>query len=347
MKYLQYIFLVLFIPLALSCRKDPSLEVPHPNILFSPVVTVETKDGFKPDNPATPDGSQANLFGIRVTNTTSSVFEPNEILEYDGSSYWTYTPLKNWETTGHYYFASVFPAPAVAEDVQFNNNSTIRIVYKPSNNYDMMLARADRDRSNGGGTEAVELPFKHTCSAVRFLFGASSNDYVISAFKVIGLAQRAELTVPIIPAGPTDIRDGWGSYYYHDDLFIYPTHSQGETYPTTVPVVNPSAPLNPDNFAQFGWYYMLPQTMLASSAVSFSVRKIISDDQGQPVYGDPITTVLSITDRDGIPGADTWIPNDVYNYFITISQKDFDIIVKATSWVDVQATTDDLTFEPD
>ena len=347
MRHLRHIILLLLLPLLSGCGKDPSLEVPGHPILFAPTVSVDSK-ASKPDNPVIQDGSKANIIGIRkVDDTSASVFESNEILEYDQTTDWTYSPLKKWETTGHYYFAGVFPTPSDLSDIQFINNQNIRIVYKPANNYDMMLARNDRDRSNGGGTEAVELLFKHTCSAVRFLFGATADDYVISSFKLISLAQSAVLTVPIIPAGPDDIRDGWDSYVYHENLFEYPTHTPGETWPMPVREVDPGATVNPDNYTPFGWYFMLPQTMQAASAVSFSVQKIVSYEQGQPVYGDPITTVLSITDRDGLPGADTWIPNDVYNYYITISEKELYLTVKTTEWDDVDATTDDISFEPD
>ena len=81
---------------------------------------------------------------------------------------------------------------------------------------------------------------------------------------------------------------------------------------------------------------MVPQTLTAASAVRFSVSY-----NGQ----DPVTTVLSIENRDGEPGADVWGPNRVYNYYITLNQSGIDLTVTCTPWDEVQVTTEDFLFE--
>ena len=60
---------------------------------------------------------------------------------------------------------------------------------------------------------------------------------------------------------------------------------------------------------------------------------------------DPVENVLSITDCDGVPGADTWIPNCVYNYYIMLTQSGLNVNIKATPWDEVQVTTEDFNFE--
>ena len=60
---------------------------------------------------------------------------------------------------------------------------------------------------------------------------------------------------------------------------------------------------------------------------------------------EPVTTTIDISDCDGTPGADTWAPNHVYNYFITLNQSGADIRVKTQDWSEVAITTDPFIFE--
>ena len=81
---------------------------------------------------------------------------------------------------------------------------------------------------------------------------------------------------------------------------------------------------------------MVPQQLNADSAVTFSVA--YNDE-------DPVETTLSITDRDSSAGADTWHPNCVYNYYITLTQSGLELTVKAVPWDQVDVTTDAIMFE--
>ena len=56
-------------------------------------------------------------------------------------------------------------------------------------------------------------------------------------------------------------------------------------------------------------------------------------------------TTLSITDRDGVSGADIWHPNCVYNYYIILTQSGLNITVKAVPWDQVDVTTESILFE--
>ena len=342
MRLLRYILLSLLLTLLFSCEKDSSLETPHP-ISFSPSISVETKAV----SPAVSIGNTVSLFGIRMVNAVLDppIFVNGQTLTRNQNNTWTYSPVKNWEATGNYYFAAVWPSDQQLAQSQLNGSS-ISIIYQvgTNRNNDLMLARANRDPATQG-FGSVSLLFEHTCSAVRFLIGKSSDatNYVLSSFRLISLETNGTLTVPLTSTSPTVIADGWHLNGMLGNLFSWTAETQ-QQYKT---INHPSNQNNPDQYdVQMGWYYMLPQTMSSSSAVEFSIRKV-TNEGGNVTYGPEIVTRLSIEDRDGIQGiADRWIPNDVYNYYITITQKGATITVETTSWDEVQATTETVTFEP-
>lgn len=349
MKYFRYISLTIILLLLYSCGQNPSMDVTIQPIEFAPAVSVETKD----ISPAVSIGSPVNLFGIRVVTSTPNevLFENDQLLTRGQDNVWRYQPIKNWETTGHYYFAAVWPS-ASYPDVRLDASS-VSINYQAgdSHNVDLMLAREDRDRSNGGGTEAVNLLFKHACSAVRFLFGKTSDatNYVLTSFKLIDLETNGTLTVPLASTSPSAIADGWHLSGSRNELFTWTAFDPSDYIAIPLPDyskenTDKDAFINSFGDSKKGWFYMLPQTMSASSAVEFKIRAIINNG-GNIEYGNEILTRLSIEDRDDVVGADRWIPNDVYNYYVTITQKGMSINVVTTSWDEVQATTEIVTFE--
>ena len=82
--------------------------------------------------------------------------------------------------------------------------------------------------------------------------------------------------------------------------------------------------------------FSITSPLCAGASVVFSVSY-----DGQT----PVETTINISDLELPAGADTWQPNHVYNYFITVSQSGADIEVVATPWDEVSITTDPVTFE--
>ena len=351
MRLFKYIFLLMTITLLSSCGKEPSPGTDRQPMGFSPAVSVETKSSYreKPDDPAMliAVGKQISLFGIRVVNegpgeTKTTLFD-NRLLECTAvtnpstfASVWNYeTPLEYWEQTGRYYFAGVFPYYSNNADIT-NDNGLLNITYRAGEiNTDLMVSRAYRDVEGAGGTNPVPLTFNHACSAIRVLFGtdAGASIYALDDFQIESVARAGTLRVSSrLTENPAIISSNWSSSN-RGTLFQW----QAEDEESRIPVDNPSDTDDPEEYTLMGWYYMVPQTLNADSAIRFSVS-----------YNDqtPVTTLLNISDCDGEPGNDTWIPNMVYNYFITLTQSGMYLRVETTPWDEVQVTTDIVTFEP-
>lgn len=338
--------LLLLSALLFSCGKETADK--RREIRFSPSVSVETKTAYKekPDDPTVliNVGNEACVFGTRIENpgvseTPYTVFSKTR-LHCDGvntplnpadstHSFWNYSPLKYWEDTGSYYFAAVFPY--LPDNTTIDNAYFVSVQYQAGANRDLMVARAYRDVETKGFVP-VNLEFKHSCAAVRFLFGKSSSsaldNYSLTEFQVMNLRVAGTLKVPSRISENQNVV--WGNW------------TQGATgnlssiaaLPLSVP--HPEDSSDPDDYVQIGWYYMVPQDLSADSAVKFSVS-----------YNNeaPVTTILNISDRDGVGGVDRWLPNCVYNYYITFTQTGMNLAVKTIPWDEVQVTTDPFDFE--
>lgn len=331
---------------------------------------VETK-AFDPSDNTRPNdprilinvGNAVSLFGVwRATIGDDSVFEtlfnnrrlrcnsvilsdPSDPLSFDpedqNSSVWDYDPLEYWKNTGDYCFTAV--SPYTTGDASINSAYELKISYRVGSNHDLMVARAYRAEP-AGGKDRVELAFKHVTSAVRFLFKTASDQgdkYKLTAFRLENLSPRGTLTIdsrltaPIDfgPGGPDDPL-GWsaGAIGVLGTLFEWTADASDPE--KTVPY--PTDPDDPDDYTQMGWYYMVPHTLDAGASVVFSVSY-----DGQT----PVETTINISDLELPAGADTWQPNHVYNYIITVSQSGANIEVVATPWDEVDITTDSITFE--
>ena len=344
------------IPLLYGCGKEAAAVADNMQerrpIGFTASTSVNTK-AMKPDDPSVliSEGNTARIFGVRVLNqgtpgeTASSIFY-NRMLSCDAvpdpatpalpySSIWNYTPLEYWEDTGDYYFAGVFPSGTT--DVS-SDNVYIYATYLAGSNTDLMIARAYRNVEEVDGKSPVNLSFKHATSAVRFLFGKTSSldsdKYSLTAFCLENLATGGSLKVltrttdaSSSPISPSDWTPGASG-----ELAEWNAATESER----IDVNYPPDVDDPDGYTQMGWYYMVPQELKAESAIRFSIA-----------YNNesPVETLLSLTDRDGIPGADSWLPNHVYNYYITITQSGLDLTVRAVPWDEVTVITDDMIFE--
>ena len=309
-------------------------------------VLTETKAN-KPNDPSVliSVGKQAGLFGTRVVNAESNELFYNRILQCEEvpdpltpndplSSIWNYSPLKYWEDTGNYYFTAVFPY--ATDNARIDNTYYINISYQAGSNNDLMVARAYRDAS--ASKDPVNLPFKHATSAVRFLFGkassSASDNYTLTGFHLESLYSAGTLKVITRISDPSENVINIGDWSRGALSTLASWNADIVADRKTVP--HPSDPDDPDDYLEMGWYYMLPQQLNGDSAVVFSVA--FNNE-------DPVETTLSITDRDGVPGADSWLPNCVYNYYITLAQSGLELTVKTIPWDQVDVTTESVMFE--
>lgn len=315
-------------------------------IRFSAGMSVTTK-AQKPDDPTVllSVGNQAGIFGTRVVALESEQVFFNRVLRCDAvpdpltptlpySSVWNYSPFEYWKDTGNYYFTGVFPYSN--DNASIDNTYYLNVSYQAGSNTDLMVARAYRDASVS--TDPVNLEFKHTTSAVRFLFGKSSDSpsdgYELTYFQLESIAASGTfkiLTRITDPSGDPISSSNWttGALSNISTWLAEAAEDRKE-------ITHPADADDPDGYTPMGWYYMVPQTLSAGAAVRFMVSY-----NGE----DPVENVLSITDCDGVPGADTWIPNCVYNYYIMLTQSGLNVNIKATPWDDVQVTTEDFNFE--
>lgn len=340
--------LCLVAALLCGCGKEKHVSGGSKPISFCPGISTMTK-ALKPDDPSIllTVGNQASIFCTRVEDPESRQVINNRILQCDAvpdpstpanplSSVWNYNPVEYWEDSGDYYFTGVFPYSN--DNISIDNTYYLNVRYLAGSNIDLMVARAYRDAAVN--TDPVPLEFKHTTAAVRILFGkasdSSADNYALTDFQLESL--NASGTFKVLtrlntagiaadPISPSNWTSGAPA-----TLAAWSAESVGDR----IAIPHPADSADPDGYLQMGWYYMIPQMLNAETAIRFSI-----------VYNneEPVETVLSITDRDGIPGADSWIPNCVYNYYITLSQSGLNLTVKTTPWDEVQVNTDDINFE--
>lgn len=331
-----------------ACGKEKPVPGGRRPISFCPEISTRTK-ALKPDDPGIllTVGNQASIFCTRVVDPESKQIINNRILQCDAvpdpstpanplSSVWNYNPVEYWEDSGDYYFTGVFPYSG--DNITIDNAYYLNVRYLAGSNTDLMVARAYRDASTN--TDPVPLEFKHTTSAVRILFGKASDspsdNYALTDFQLESLNASGMFKVltrlntagiAANPISPSNWTSGAPA-----TLAAWSAESVGDR----ISIPHPADSDDPDGYMQMGWYYMIPQTLNTATAIRFS---IVYNDE------DPVETVLNITDRDGIPGADSWIPNCVYNYYITLSHSGLHLTVATTPWEEVQVNTDDINFE--
>lgn len=350
MKQRLLISAIFILPLLSGCVKDVGDRAGGPHaISFSSSSVIATKTAsLKPDDPTIliKVGNSVGVFGARVDGSGTNQLFYNRELHCDAvpdpytqddplSSVWNYSPLEYWEDGGQYYFAAVFPYST--DNVRITNTYYLNMTYRASETDDLMVAREYRDaRVVGYSKDPVNLKFKHATAAVRFLFGKAStspsNSYALASFKLENLAAAGTLNVisRITDASENNIiLDNWTKGAI-GDLFSWTASS------TLKDVPHPSDPNDPAGYLQMGWYYMVPQELSSDATLRFSISY-----NG----GNPVQIPLNISNRDGTPGVDTWEPNCVYNYYITLTEGGLNLTVQTVPWDEVTVTTDDLIFE--
>ena len=346
----EIISALLLTALLCGCGKDDSMRAPQRRcapISFSAGLTTRTK-AYKPDDPTVllTVGNEASIFGTRVKNDVSERIFSNRALHCDAvpdpltpdnphSSVWNYSPLEYWKDDGDYFFTAVFPYSS--EDAWIDGDAFyLNVRYQTGSNQDLMVARAYRDAAVS--TDPVNLEFKHATSAVRFLFGkASTSDsdhYELTSFRLENLAAAGTFKIQTRLTNPAV--DPISLSHWTPGSVTTIASWQASTGGGSKNIPHPSLASDPDGYLPRGWYYMVPHRLNSGAAVRFS----LSYNDGAPVE-----TVLNISDCDGVPGEDTWIPNCVYNYYITLTQSGLDVTVRAVPWDEVTVITDDINFE--
>lgn len=338
MKRWRIISLVLAFALLGSCENDPFVDRDDSPIRFSAGVAVETK-ALKPNDQTVliKQGNQVSIFGTRVYNNSPEEVFSNRTLTCDASSVWSYTPLEYWQNNGDYYFSAVFPFNNNLSIVENNTSYVLKVSYFAGNNIDMMVAREYRDAASS--KDPVNLTFKHTTSAVRFLFGKSSasaaDQYELTSFQLENIIPSGSFSLLTKVNAPLTISSSdWTVSSMYTNLFSWTADTPSDRKTIT----HPSTASDLDGYTAMGWYYMVPQTLSPDASVRFTVSY-----NG----GTPFETVLyfhGATDQDDQAGT-AWAPNHVYNYFITLNQSGLDLTVQAIPWTEVQVTTDDFNFE--
>ena len=336
MKLRHIISLLLFCSLLVSCGKETIVDIDQP-ISFSADVSTETK-AIKPNDPTVllTVGNKASIFATRVYADVPEPVFTNRILTCDEvpNQSTPTDPVEYWKDNGDYYFSAVYP---FNQDIVIDNTYKLNVSYQAGNNTDMMVARAYRDAAVS--KDPVNLTFKHTTAAVRFLFGKSSSSdadqYQLTSFRLENFIPSGSFSMLTQVAGsPTITSSDWTVQSSYSNLFSWTADTPSErktiTHPTNVD--------NPDGYTPMGWYYMVPQTLSTNASVRFSV----SYNNGTPV--ETVLNIYGATDQTSESGT-AWAPNQVYNYFITLNQSGLDLTVRAVPWDEVQVTTDDFNFE--
>lgn len=348
MKLWHIISLVLVSALLSSCGKDPFVDIDGSQmpISFSAEAATETK-AIKPDDPTVllTVGNKVSVFGTRVYNDAPEVVFTNRPLTCDAvpnpstpsnplSSSWSYTPVEYWKDNGVYYFSAVYP---FNQNITIDNTYKLSVSYSAGDNIDLMVARAHQDAADS--KDPVDLKFKHTTAAVRFLFGKSSasdaDQYQLTSFRLENFIPSGSFSMLTKVVGsPTITSSDWTVQNNYINLFSWTADTPSERKTIT----HPTSAGNPDGYTAMGWYYMVPQTLSTDARVRFSV----SYNNGTPVEN--VLNIYGITDQNSEAGT-KWGPNEVYNYFITLNQSGLDLTVRAIPWDEVQVTTDDFNFE--
>ena len=351
MKHWRIIMFFLVSALLAACGKEKLDDVLVRPIVFSADdASMETK-GLKPDDPSVllSYGNSAALFASRKANDLWESVIMNRSLQCTSvtgtpptSSTWAYNPVAYWEDSGQYVFTAIFPRSLTLDNGLTLDNSTysISVNYSAGSPTDMMVARVSRDASVN--TSPVNLSFKHATSAVRFLFGKSSDDnFKLTSFQVENIAATGTFSIGARIISNDDLTLSSTNWAYGSPVATLASWTADNTEDRKT-ITRPTATNDTsycDEYTPMGWYYMVPQTLPTTARVRFSV----SYNDGAPV--ETVLNIYNVYDTTNDEYGTTWEPNCVYNYFITLNQSGMNLTVQKTNWEQVQVTTESITFE--
>ena len=127
-----------------------------------------------------------SLMGSVVSGGVRHLLIDHAHLAYDAVNGWNYGTPCYWVRGGKYHFMAIYPYDDSDYDYDMTDGSVTYIGYNAGTkrlNTDFLYSVATRDLSNLNvepDYSAVELPFKHACSAVEFRLRNSSNAKVVA-----------------------------------------------------------------------------------------------------------------------------------------------------------------------
>lgn len=316
--------LAMMLTVALAgCRQEPlpgTGESIHFSVSTADISAAVTKTDF--DRPTTAGdelikhGSSVLLYGDLTpagSSTTSPVFTAGTTLncsKTDETATWSYTNgTKYWVRGGAYSFRAVYPADA---SVSSGSGSQVAVSYNmAAMNYDLMVGSACVTTAPPTGN-SVDLQFIHACAAVRFLFkdenGTTAPGFSLKSFSLQHLATSGKFT-----CGTTS---AWGDLNSPLTETVY-SWTGSWSVPATYAVF--------DGLYDTGWYFVIPQTLDDSSAISLTYQAGEDTQVFQAQL--PLNPISE------------WEAGMVYTYKIRLQAGAIGFTVSSTDWDDSPGAT--------
>lgn len=335
---------LLLLVAALSCRKqEASAPEDARAIRFSAVAPAAVSVSKAPsefpsgEEVLFSDGNVIGVFGTWLSpeNVSTDVFSKIPLTCYEdtpGEFRWDYSPHKYWRQGGFYDFNAVFPRSAA---VQYgtNGNKLVITYSMHADNYDLMVASAERDLRVTDDTSPVNLLFRHGCAAIRFLFskGSDTNHYYLDSFS---LGNLHTVGILVYNGGEVHVSD-WNSAEYRTASVL---EWQAASEAGRIDVPEDYADLSADGWDN--WHFAVPQNMVQDDGVHPLLRfsAYVNDDTV------PVSTVLSLPETYAGGDPVIWEPGKVYTYYIQIQPSDATVTLVATPWESSFAAVDDISF---
>jgi len=280
-------------------------------------------------------GNKACVYGTWAQTTSSeteAIFDGVTLTCGGTSTSWTYDSAysKYWKKEGVYVFKAVFPIP---EEIEYSTSGThLTVPYSMhTNNYDLMVASARRDMSEGY-LGPVVLPFRHATAAVRFLFRKGENvaeNYALDFFELQYLHTVGEL---VMETDELSV-DSWylAGGYRPASIYRWEAASEDDGIPL---------PATYSAYTGYTWYYCIPQSLTVDEeeehpAVHFRVRMS---------NGIIIENTLPIPETDADDNPISWEPGKVYTYYIGVTPQSTTVHVSVSKWDAAYVSVDELVF---
>ena len=303
-----------------GCRQDPLPESGSP-IRFSVAQAVISAETTKADN-GKPHGEEylkqttvpVRLYGSYAGSTTP-LFDGIELFCTNVSSnVWAYSPLRYWAQSGTHSFRAVFPFKDSGQSYDAGSDK-LNITFSMADGYDLMVASAEQDAATRT-SDLVELPFKHACAAVRFLYGKTSEDtqsYSIKELKLQNMQTTGTLTYTGV-AGTTAASMSWTS-----------GTRVAAAYTWTASTSDPALDVDTENKMFKDWFYVVPQALNAvgtTPAPTVLLLKYMAGDQ----------EMSATLDLNEVTADHQWEVGCAYTYTILVNPKVIGLTVSYESW---------------
>lgn len=318
-----------------SCQRDGFVEEGIPIRFGVGEVMVKSGDTPNVDSYLNKVGNTARVYGTWTGASGSETIFDGITLTCQSVSplSWTYDEAltRKWKKNGTYDFKAVFMNPDLVSEETIDietgsNGSHLSISYSMhTQNYDLMVASASRDMSEGY-LGPVELPFRHALAAVRFLFKkgeSSAEDYYLEMLELKNLRTVGEL---ILESADLSM-DSWYlassfrpevAHHWDGDVLL------GNSY---------------DNYT--GWFFCIPQELA------------VEEDESHPAIhfqvkmsgGTSVENTLEIPDTDIHGDPVKWEPGKVYSYYIGVTPQTSFVYVRVSSWDAAYVSVDEIIFD--